>query len=141
MTTIPSNTRAGGALVRRTDGNDEVLLMRVRRQELELPKGGIEPGETPQAAAVREFHEETGIEGPLSAAELLGQIDYFVGEGDARALKRVVYFRLVADGALRFGPRPARTRELRWVTRAALDDTALVNEDLRAILLAALCAT
>ncbi|QIN81977.1 NUDIX domain-containing protein [Rubrobacter tropicus] len=43
---------------------DRVLLMR-RRKETEdyyvLPGGGIEPGETPDEAAVREAREETGL--------------------------------------------------------------------------------
>jgi 8-oxo-dGTP diphosphatase len=30
------------------------------RQEWELPAGGIHPGEQPEAAALRELHEETG---------------------------------------------------------------------------------
>lgn len=39
-----------------------------------VPTGGVEPGETPQAAAVREVYEETGYR--AAAPKLLGIIDY-----------------------------------------------------------------
>ena len=40
--------------------NGRVLLVRGRGSFM-MPGGGIEPGETPMAAAVRELHEETGL--------------------------------------------------------------------------------
>ena len=40
---------------------------RAGRVEWCLPKGHIEPGETPEQAAVREVAEETGIRGPRAA--------------------------------------------------------------------------
>jgi 8-oxo-dGTP diphosphatase len=39
---------------------DEVLLTRLRKRDWDIPGGVIEPGETPEAAAVREVWEETG---------------------------------------------------------------------------------
>lgn len=40
---------------------DRLLLVHVRGRECwELPGGGIEPGESPQEAAARELHEESG---------------------------------------------------------------------------------
>lgn len=55
-----------------------------------IPKGLIEPGESPEAAARREFFEETGFEGPARLLELTpvrlksGKRVYaFAGEGDA----------------------------------------------------------
>src|SRR6476620_9234160 len=38
-----------------------------------LPGGRIDPGETPEAAALREMHEEVGL--ALSAADVLGTLD------------------------------------------------------------------
>lgn len=53
---------------------EEVLLVRrahpPRQGEWSLPGGRIEPGETAAAAALRELHEETGVN-----AELVGLID------------------------------------------------------------------
>ena len=57
---------AGGVVYRREDGKVKILLAarRTRRGDLAwgLAKGGIEPDETLERAAVREVREETGIE-------------------------------------------------------------------------------
>jgi 8-oxo-dGTP pyrophosphatase MutT (NUDIX family) len=37
------------------------VMRRGEQPYFDLPGGGIDPGETPQAAAVREFGEETGL--------------------------------------------------------------------------------
>jgi 8-oxo-dGTP pyrophosphatase MutT (NUDIX family) len=61
---------------------------------LALPKGHIEPGETPEDAALRETREETGISGTLLAP--LEEISYFYwsrAQG-ARVAKRVAFFLL-----------------------------------------------
>lgn len=55
--------------------SDRVLMVRRRVKEGELswqfPAGGIEPGESPEEAAVRETLEETGLK--VEAASLIGQ--------------------------------------------------------------------
>lgn len=43
-----------------TDAHDRVVLVRNRKRKFELPGGGVEDGEEVLAAALREFHEETG---------------------------------------------------------------------------------
>lgn len=56
--------RAVAVVVR--DG-DVLLVLRERdgRRYATLPGGGVEPGETPQAACVRELREETGLDGEV----------------------------------------------------------------------------
>ena len=52
---------AGGYVVRRTKkGNLKVLLIH-RRGKWDLPKGKMDPGETPLQAALREVSEEVGV--------------------------------------------------------------------------------
>ncbi len=49
---------AAGGVVK--NGKDEVLMI-FRRNNWDLPKGKIDDGESPEAAAVREIQEETGL--------------------------------------------------------------------------------
>lgn len=55
FTLIPA---AGGVVHR-----DHALLFIFRRGKWDLPKGKIEPGESPEMAALREVSEETGLTG------------------------------------------------------------------------------
>jgi ADP-ribose pyrophosphatase YjhB (NUDIX family) len=118
----PSEISAGAALV---DG-DRVLVIRVRAEGFELPKGGIEWDELPEEAAVRELAEEAGAAN-VQLTGKLGHLDYRHGDHS----KRVRYFG--CTGA-ELGALPDRTRERRWVTAGELATLPLVNEDLRAIL-------
>ena len=67
---------------------------RSRRGELlwSFPKGHIEHGETPEEAAVREIHEETGILGRVVAA--VGSTDFWFMAGSRRVHKTVQHFLL-----------------------------------------------
>ena len=138
----PSEISAGGALVRHHEGTREALVIRVRAEGYELPKGGIEWDELPADAAVRETCEEAGIEvggAPgLEVGRELAHVDYVVGEGAARHGKRVRYFRLAATGPVPFGALPGRTRERRWIGREDVPTIPLINEALRPVLVAAL---
>ncbi len=123
----PSEISAGGALV--VDG--KLLVIRVRADHFELPKGGIEWDELPTDAAIRETREEAGVTGVLTAGDELGHLDYEV----ATHTKRVRYF--VLAGSSELGPLPDRTRERRWVTRDELQTLPLLGEDYRSLVLRA----
>jgi 8-oxo-dGTP pyrophosphatase MutT (NUDIX family) len=53
-------TAAGGYVVRESDGGIELLLIQ-RRGAWDLPKGKLDPGESPEAGALREVSEEIGV--------------------------------------------------------------------------------
>ena len=56
-----SPTKACPVVTRIRDGKVEVLAFRHPLAGLQLVKGGIEPGEAPDIAALRELSEEAGI--------------------------------------------------------------------------------
>ena len=71
-----------------------VAVVRLRkRDEWVLPKGKLDPGETPRAAARREVLEETGHN--VTVREFLGTLVY---EIDGRSAKVVHYWSMEAGG-------------------------------------------
>ena len=62
---MPDTVRAAGAVLWRpaADGREICVVHRPRYDDWSLPKGKLEAGEHPLAAAVREVAEETGVRG------------------------------------------------------------------------------
>jgi 8-oxo-dGTP diphosphatase len=83
---------AGGAVVR----NSEVIVIvpvkrdANRRRVLALPKGHLDGGETPEAAATREVTEETGVTAEL--IDKLGDVEYSYERRGRRRAKRVAFY-------------------------------------------------
>jgi len=81
-----------------------------------LPKGHVEPGETPAEAARREVREETGLDAEVERP--LGDVTYWyvrrnAREGPRRVLKRVRWFSLATAET-----RATRLNERRLLRRA-----------------------
>ena len=63
-------THAGGLVFRRREGEIYYLIVRAKPDPSHwvIPKGHIELGESPEAAAVREIWEETGVQAKIIAS-------------------------------------------------------------------------
>jgi ADP-ribose pyrophosphatase YjhB (NUDIX family) len=115
------------------DEPGRVLLCRLSNHELDrakwtLPGGGLEFGEDPQAGAIRELQEETGLHGHVAA--LLG-IDSRVYRPNADRPTplhgiRIVYRVDVEAGELRHEIQGSTDRA-EWFSRAEIPSLPLVN--------------
>lgn len=120
---------AGAALYTLVGGQPHWVLVREKSGGIGLPKGHVEPGETPMQAALREIREETGIQ-----AEIHREIEplrdtYRLASGQ---MKRVVYYLATyQDQPLR--PDPTQVREAMLLP---LEDAlhALTHESAKRIL-------
>ena len=100
---------AGGIVVRE---GCVLLVHRPKYDDWAFPKGKLEPGETWEAAALREVEEETGLRCELG--DYVGSTHYAVGAG----LKEVRFFEMAASGE---AEARSEVDEVRWV---ALEDAA-----------------
>ncbi len=115
----PAVVLAAGAICWRLDGDrTQVLLVhRGERADISLPKGKVDPGETPPQTAVRELREETGLD--LVLGSPLGTVEYTLPGGR----EKVVYYWAaeVTDAALEqstFAPNE-EIASLEWLTTPA----------------------
>ena len=84
---------AAGGVVTNHDYSQTLLLIRPERDEVRLPKGKIEAGESLEESAYREVQEETGY-GDLEIIESLGeQLIAFLLDG--QAVQRTEYYFLM----------------------------------------------
>jgi len=101
-------SHAGGVVVR-TDGSPARYLLvsaRLASDEWVLPKGHIEPGETPGDTAVREVLEEAGVVAVQTAD--LGTIEFDNWRGHVRA--QFFLMRYAGEG------QAIEQRRLAWMT-------------------------
>ncbi len=96
-----------------------------RESTLALPKGAVDPGETPEQTALREVHEETGV-----VAEMISKLKdikyyYIRSWGDRQRVFKIVSFYLALYKSGRLGNiTPDMKKEVRRALWIPLEDAA-----------------
>ncbi|RRO13734.1 NUDIX hydrolase [Saccharopolyspora rhizosphaerae] len=125
-------TSAGGLVIDAVHGLAAIIGRLDRRGRLlwSLPKGHIEPGETPEQTAVREVAEETGIIGRVVTA--IGTIDYWFVAGNRRIHKTVHHFLLDAVGG-ELSDEDVEVTEVAWMPLGELDEVLAYADERRLV--------
>jgi 8-oxo-dGTP pyrophosphatase MutT (NUDIX family) len=105
---------AGGVVVR---GDEVVVIVPTRRaadgsRVLSLPKGHVDPGETPLQAAEREVREETGV--VAEPVRELGESRYWYRR-DGRTIGKSVHFYLFRYLRGKTADHDEEVEEARWI--------------------------
>jgi 8-oxo-dGTP pyrophosphatase MutT (NUDIX family) len=120
---MPREISSGGVLVRRLNGEWMFAAIRPNGKPAgvwALPKGLVDRGESPEATALREIAEETGVEG--RSLGKLGDVRYVYSRAGARIFK-IVSFYLVRYSRGRLGElAPEQRREVAEVQWLPLVD-------------------
>jgi len=118
----PREFSAGGVVVR---GEDVVVIVPTRRaadgsRVLALPKGHVDPGETPVQAAQREVREETGVVGTPVCE--LGETRYWYRRKGRTINKRVSFFLFTyVEGDI--ADHDDEVEDVRWISLAEAQTT------------------
>ncbi|MCW2496277.1 bifunctional NUDIX hydrolase/histidine phosphatase family protein [Jatrophihabitans sp.] len=108
MTESRAVEAAGGLVWRARNGVVELAVVhRPRYDDWSLPKGKLEPGESPLTAAVREVREEIGAD--IVVSRRVGTVRYTIGD----SLKRVTYWSMRYRGGA-FAPN-AEVATVEWL--------------------------
>lgn len=125
-------TSAGGLVVDVSGSVPQVALIarldRRGRLAWSLPKGHVEPGETPQDAAIREITEETGIVGTILAP--LGTIDFWFMTPERRVHKTVHHYLLRAIGG-ELSDEDIEVVEVAWVPLSEVGERLRYGDERR----------
>lgn len=107
-------TSAGGVVFRMAEGAPLYLLIRDSYKNWGFPKGHLETGEQPDAAALREVSEETGLS-DLSLRGLIDTIDWhFRFRG--RLIHKICHFYLMETAETSTSPQRAEgITACRWL--------------------------
>ena len=109
---------AGGVAFRRQDSDLEIAIVSVKpKLRWQLPKGIVDPGESPQVTAVREVREEAGVETDL--IKLIETIEYWyrsTKDGKPVRFHKFVHFYLLQYKSGDVSDHDHEVEESRWVS-------------------------
>jgi 8-oxo-dGTP pyrophosphatase MutT (NUDIX family) len=116
--TTMDQVSAGGVAFRWQDSQPEIAIVSVKpKLRWQLPKGIVDPGESPQITAVREVREEAGIETDL--LKLIETIEYWyrsVKYGKPVRYHKFVHFYLLKYRGGEVTDHDHEVEEARWVS-------------------------
>ena len=109
---------AGGVAFRWKDSDPEIAIVSVKpKLRWQLPKGIVDPGESPQVTAVREVREEAGIETDLLS--LIETIEYWYRSeknGQPVRYHKFVHFYLLQYRSGDVSKHDHEIEEARWIS-------------------------
>ncbi len=109
---------AGGVAFRRVKSKIQIAIVSVKPSlRWQLPKGIVDPGETPEITAVREVREEAGVETDL--LELIETVEYWyqrVQYGKRIRYHKYVHFYLLSYKSGEVSDHDHEVAESRWVS-------------------------
>lgn len=109
---------AGGLVI---NEKKEILFM-FRRKVWDLPKGKVDPGETNEAAAVREVSEETGLQKVLLHEPLVNTHHTYEEKGKI-IRKETHWYRMTGDSTEKLVPEESEgITALKWIGRSGLQE-------------------
>lgn len=105
---------SGGVIFRQQEGMVQIALIGLRGGSVWcLPKGAVEKGEDPEATALREVKEETGLLG--KSLEKLGTIEYwFYDKEEGARVHKTVHFYLFEYVEGRPEDHDREVEDVRW---------------------------
>jgi 8-oxo-dGTP pyrophosphatase MutT (NUDIX family) len=106
---------AGGIVYHRQGGTLSILMIVDRVGRWSFPKGLVQRDETPDAAALREIAEETGVTGRIEAE--LGA-SHYVYRRSGGLVNKTVHFYLVAAETTALRPQLEEVSDARWFPAA-----------------------
>ncbi len=111
-------TSAGGVAFRRSEAGLQIAIIQMLPElRWQLPKGIIDPGETPEIAALREVREETGLVCEL--IEPIERIEYWFSadrDGVWTRIHKFVHFFLMEFESGDVADHDHEVAEARWVS-------------------------
>jgi 8-oxo-dGTP diphosphatase len=122
---------AGGVAFRWRNSKPEIAIVLMKpRLRWQLPKGIVDPGESPEATALREVREEAGIETDL--LHLIETIEYWYRStkyGKPVRFHKFVHFYLLKYKGGDVSDHDHEVEEARWVSLdSAIDMLAFKSE-------------